>query len=103
MAQRFPFLRTKRGVAITVVVVLIIVGGGLAGLAALHHGSQADPPDPNMITSDAYFYGQSPPVYPPRKPSLSLDAPTLSLSPSLCLALSSFLSCVPYAKGGFVP
>ena len=55
-----------------VVVVLVIIGGGLAGLAALHHGSSSQappPPAPDVlknITSDSYFYGQSPPVYPSR-------------------------------------
>ena len=58
-----------------VVVVLVIIGGGLAGLAALHHGSSsqaAPPPSPETvqnITSDSYFYGQSPPVYPSRMSS----------------------------------
>ncbi|KAL1873815.1 hypothetical protein VTK73DRAFT_730 [Phialemonium thermophilum] len=51
---------------------LVIIGGGLAGLAALPHGkaheevcqSSPGPCSSQDITSDTYFYGQSPPVYP---------------------------------------
>ncbi len=64
ITQRFPFLRTKRGVALVVAMLLLIIGGGLAGLAALHHGAAAAS---DAITSDTYFYGQSPPVYPSRE------------------------------------
>lgn len=58
--QRFPFLKTKKGIALVVIMLLLIIGGGLAGLAALHHGAAAQ----SIITSDTDFYGQSPPVYP---------------------------------------
>ncbi|KAM0510251.1 hypothetical protein ACHAPB_000599 [Verticillium nonalfalfae] len=66
LRNRFPFLGTKRGIAVVVAVVLLIIGGGLAGLAALprgnggHGASDAD----GLIKDDAYFYGQSPAVYP---------------------------------------
>jgi hypothetical protein len=56
---------------------LVIIGAGLAGLAALPRrggvvsaeasgggGSQGPP----VVSTDSYFYGQSPPVYPSRKP-----------------------------------
>jgi hypothetical protein len=76
LTQRFPFLRKKRGIAIVVLVILIIIGGGLAGLAALpkHSGSWsgADGDDGDVIMDDAYFYGQSPPVYPSRESFLFL-------------------------------
>ncbi|EEY14418.1 beta-glucosidase [Verticillium alfalfae VaMs.102] len=64
LRNRFPFLGTKRGIAVVVAVVLLIIGGGLAGLAALPRGnggrggSDAD----GLIKDDAYFYGQSPAV-----------------------------------------
>ncbi|KAK4152900.1 hypothetical protein C8A00DRAFT_34355, partial [Chaetomidium leptoderma] len=73
LTQRFPFLKTKRGIAILVAVLLLIIGGGLAGLAALpknngsgskagqNSGSDADG---EPIRDDSFFYGQSPPVYP---------------------------------------
>ncbi|EAQ85871.1 hypothetical protein CHGG_07124 [Chaetomium globosum CBS 148.51] len=68
---RFAFLRTKRGIAILVVVGLVIIGGGLAGLAALRNrdggGGESAPwtgDDEGMVTDDAWFYGQSPAVYP---------------------------------------
>ncbi len=67
--QRFPFLGTKRGVAITVGMLALIICGGLAGLAALHHGgvAAAAAAADDLITSATYFYGQSPPVYPSRE------------------------------------
>jgi beta-glucosidase len=50
---------------------LVIIGGGLAGLAALPKQSGSwvgqDGDDGDVITDDAYFYGQSPPVYPSRE------------------------------------
>lgn len=50
---------------------LLIIGGGLAGLAALPHGGGAralasQPDTVANITDDSYFYGQSEPVYPSR-------------------------------------
>lgn len=82
--ERFPFLKTKKGVALVVVMLLLIIGGGLAGLAALHHGGGAAAAQ-NIITSDAEFYGQSPPVYPSRTySSLSyLTLPDPALHPVL--------------------
>jgi beta-glucosidase len=87
VSRHLPFLKTKRGVVITVIVVLVIIGGGLAGLAALPkkngdgaNGSSGLAAD--AITSDTYFYGQSPPVYPSRTyrhmPATLMDS-TLSL------------------------
>jgi beta-glucosidase len=75
LTQRFPFLKTKRGIAIVVLVILIIIGGGLAGLAALRRGDDGTGSsfgsngvgDGDVITDDSYFYGLSPPVYPSRK------------------------------------
>ncbi|KAK3377960.1 beta-glucosidase [Podospora didyma] len=73
LAQRFPSLQKKRGIAAVVLVVLLIIGGGLAGLAALpRHGGGGNAEgsgsggsgDGSSISNDAFFYGQSPPVYP---------------------------------------
>lgn len=90
VTDHLPFLRTKRGIAVTVVAILVIVGGGLAGLAALRNrnksggsgdgGSTGGVGNPTAITDDAYFYGLSPPVYPSRKrlPRCSCVLPGLS-------------------------
>lgn len=89
ITDRIPFLRTKRGIAIVVTIILVIIGGGLAGLAGLHNrpsgttsssggagggadgdangddsGSGSDSVD---VKNDVYFYGDSPAVYPSRK------------------------------------
>ena len=74
ISRHLPFLKTKRGIAITVSVLLLIIGGGLAGLAALpkkgnKSANGAGGGEGNLgdsITSDEHFYGQSPPVYPSR-------------------------------------
>lgn len=78
ITNHLPFLRTKRGIAVAVIAILVIIGGGLAGLASLRNQSNDDVDlggaadggsgtlNPNAITDDAYFYGQSPPVYPSR-------------------------------------
>lgn len=58
-----------------VIGILVIIGGGLSGLAALHNrssgngGSSSDGSGSgsDAIKSDAYFYGDSPAVYPSRK------------------------------------
>ncbi|OAA59049.1 beta-glucosidase [Niveomyces insectorum RCEF 264] len=66
MKGKVPFLRTRKGIAITVLTVVLVLGGGLSGLAALrtrHHGHDA--PNGNnsnsnaggVITNDTYFYG----------------------------------------------
>jgi hypothetical protein len=55
---------------------LTIVGAGLAVLAALPH---ANGQTAGEITSDSYFYGDSPPVYPSRMPSSTLPPSCLSL------------------------
>lgn len=74
--QRPPFLRTKRGIIITVIVVLVIIGGGLAGLAALRNrggdlsgdaAGAGEGDSEGVIIDDTVFYGQSPAVYPSRK------------------------------------
>lgn len=78
ITNRLPFLKTKRGISVAIVAVLIIIGGGLAGLGVLHRSSDKSfstsgdggsngGTNSNAITSDTYFYGQSPPVYPSRK------------------------------------
>ncbi|PSR91994.1 glycoside hydrolase superfamily [Coniella lustricola] len=88
--DRFSWFRTKKGITITVVAVLIVIGGGLAGLAALrnrggtgHGGSSSSGEDGNgtsgLITNDTVFYGLSPPVYP---------SPNISGTGSWALSLS---------------
>lgn len=78
LTRKMPFLQTRRGKIITVIVILVIIGGGLAGLAALPKknngngngggsGSVGSGGDSEMITDDGYFYGQSPAVYPSRE------------------------------------
>lgn len=78
VTDRLPFLRTKRGIAVTVVAILVILGGGLAGLAALRNRNGADGSgsgsdgstgsgSSNAIKDDTYFYGMSPAVYPSRE------------------------------------
>ncbi|KAM0333268.1 hypothetical protein ACHAQA_001929 [Verticillium albo-atrum] len=65
LRNRFPFLLgTKKGIAVLVAVLLLIIGGGLAGLAALPRGSDGNGDAQGAIESDAYFYGRSPAVYP---------------------------------------
>ncbi|KAJ0119340.1 hypothetical protein J7T55_013578 [Diaporthe amygdali] len=74
ITNRFPFLQRKRGVAIVVIAILVIIGGGLAGLAALRNRSGSSSGNagsgggtgnnPNAVQSDTYFYGQSPAVEP---------------------------------------
>ena len=74
ITRHFPFLKTKRGIAITVAVILLVIGGGLAGLAALPkngnknaaEGGDGADDQGDSITNDEHFYGQSPPVYPSR-------------------------------------
>jgi beta-glucosidase len=72
--QRWPFLKTKRGIALIVVMILILLSG-LAGLAALpkRGGSGSVAVAQDIISNDTYFYGQSPPVYPSRECFLGLD------------------------------
>lgn len=77
ITNRFPFLQHKRGVAIVVIAILVIIGGGLAGLAALPNRSGSSSgsggsgngagDNPNAIQSDTHFYGQSPAVEPSRE------------------------------------
>lgn len=67
-----------------VIAILVIIGGGLAGLAALRNrspgnresssgGSGGDGSggdrgsDPDAVKSDVYFYGDSPAIYPSRR------------------------------------
>lgn len=77
ITDKVPFLKTKKGLAITIIAIVVIIGGGLAGLAGLpkpndklsrsvgpgEDGSSMQ----NAISSDSYFFGQSPPVYPSRE------------------------------------
>ncbi|CAJ2502363.1 Uu.00g097570.m01.CDS01 [Anthostomella pinea] len=74
LKQRFPVLRKKRGVALVVALALLPLLA-LLGLLALRNrggggGSGADAAGGNgggagdVITDDAFFYGQSEPVYP---------------------------------------
>lgn len=66
LRDRFPFLYSKKGIAIVVGVLLLLIGGGLAGLAALpREGDSSDNERP--IADDSFFYGLSPPTYPSRK------------------------------------
>lgn len=75
ITNHVPFLRTKRGLAVSIIAILVIIGGGLAGLAALRNRSsdgssgagQGAPTSSSAISSDAHFFGQSPPVYPSRE------------------------------------
>ncbi|KAH6697136.1 beta-glucosidase [Plectosphaerella plurivora] len=62
LRDRFPFLYSKKGIAIVVGVLLLVIGGGLAGLAALPRGESSDAERP--IADDSFFYGLSPPTYP---------------------------------------
>lgn len=88
------FPRTKKGIGIVVIMLLVTLGTGLGvglgvGLAARHLGGpatvpaaqtgQSPPFDGQTITSDTFFYGQSPAVYPSRA-SGSLPPPKSSLS-----------------------
>lgn len=74
ITDKLPFLRTKRGLAVTIIAILVIIGGGLAGLAALHNRNSSasstagsgTTTNSNAISSDAHFFGQSPPIYPSR-------------------------------------
>ncbi|KAH6840801.1 glycoside hydrolase superfamily, partial [Chaetomium sp. MPI-CAGE-AT-0009] len=76
---RFPFLRTKRGIAVLVAIVLVIVGGGLAGLAALRTRGNGDGGSVSwagdgegVVKDDSWFYGRSPAVYP--SPNINITA-----------------------------
>lgn len=74
ITNSLPFLQTKRGILVTIAAILVIVGGGLAGLAALRNrggdgAGNGGTTSSNAITNDAVFYGQSPPFYPSRMSS----------------------------------
>lgn len=64
LRDRFPFLYSKKGIAVVVGVLLLVIGGGLAGLAALPRGESSDAE--RAIADDSFFYGLSPPTYPSR-------------------------------------
>lgn len=67
---------------------LTIIGAGLVGLAALPHANGQTTTTPAIageITSDTYFYGNSPPVYPSRMPSSTL--PLIA-----CLLLTQYVT-----------
>ncbi|KAH8893338.1 beta-glucosidase [Thozetella sp. PMI_491] len=97
---------------------LVIIGAGLAGLAALPHGSGANaqateaPSTGVNITSDTYFYGQSEPVYPSpnmtgtgdwgeafAKAQALVAKLTLEEKVTLTGGASSNTSCVGYIAG----
>lgn len=69
--MRYPFLKTKKGVAVMVCVPLLLACG-LSGLAALPGkssdiGEVSDVAAADRIGGDEHFYGDSPPVYPSRE------------------------------------
>ncbi|KAI0406452.1 beta-glucosidase M [Xylaria palmicola] len=67
LKQHFPILRKKRGVAL-VATLAILPLFGLLGLLALRNrhsdGGGGQSGDDDVIANDAFFYGQSEPVYP---------------------------------------
>lgn len=83
ITHHFPFLRTERGIAIIVAVILVIIGAGLAELAALPKKGNKGTAEAGggagnsgySITSDEHFYGQSPPVYPSRTYACFISKP----------------------------
>ena len=72
-------LCTTRGIPLVVPMLLKIIGAGLAGLAALPHVN-GQTTNTSEITSDTFFYGDSPPVYPSRMPSSTMPLAYLSLT-----------------------
>lgn len=98
ITNRFPFLQRKRGIAIVVIAVLVIIGGGLAGLAALPNRSGSSSGsggsgngagnNPNAIQSDMHFYGQSPAVEPSRRCLSSTNRRYLFLLCKRCVPLT---------------
>jgi hypothetical protein len=64
--QRYPFFRTKRGIAILIIIPIVLLSG-LAGLAALRRNTYGGGLLNGAVLEDWYFYGQSPPVYPSRE------------------------------------
>lgn len=76
ITDKAPFLQTKKGIAITVAVVLVVIGGGLSGLAVLRNrggggsggrGNGGGNGGAGLVHSDEVFYGLSPAVYPSRE------------------------------------
>ncbi|CAK7274258.1 hypothetical protein SEPCBS119000_006077 [Sporothrix epigloea] len=71
-SSKMPCPKTRRGIVASLVTVVLLVSGGLTGLAALqttavkkYSALQARGDSvPGLITEDTHFYGQSPPVYP---------------------------------------
>ncbi|KAI1344859.1 glycoside hydrolase family 3 protein [Xylariaceae sp. FL0016] len=64
LQQRFPFLKKKRG-WVLVAAVIIIPFLGLLGLFALRNrGGDSGSSSGDVITTDTFFYGESPSVYP---------------------------------------
>lgn len=89
LTRKLPFLTTRRGKIITIIVILLIIGGGLAGLAALPRNSDGGKNEGStgavagVFTSDTQFYGQSPPVYPaPNMPGAGSWADSLAKAKS---------------------
>lgn len=106
ITDKLPFLRTKRGLAVTIVAILVIIGGGLAGLAALHNrnsdGSSTTEPgtttSSNVISSDAHFFGQSPAVYPSRGCNRNIPSSCQRRCTYGCLKTNTFLQQIPQAQ-----
>lgn len=108
ITNHVPFLRTKRGIAVAVIAALVIIGGGLAGLAALRSRSSTASDSggsgsgggtsANAITDDAYFYGQSPPVYPSRECPFHPVGHRLVRMPSDCVTTPHVLTLCEHSK-----
>ncbi|KAK5654888.1 hypothetical protein OQA88_6926 [Cercophora sp. LCS_1] len=90
LKRHLPFFKTKKGIIITILVVLLIIGLGLIGLVALpkHQGPHKGSGIPSdAITDDAFFYGKSEAVYP--SPQIPGTTPGWSASLAKARALVS--------------
>lgn len=68
LTAKYPLLKTKKGLALVIGVPLLIIAGGLCGLAALNgRSSGGRGTSGNVISDDGHFFGQSPAVYPSRE------------------------------------
>lgn len=71
LRNRYPFLKTRKGIITVCIAVTLVLLCGLAGLAALRRGggagadgSDGGPGSAFVVHEDTFFYGQSEPVYP---------------------------------------